>query len=60
MDLESILLSEINQRKTNIKYDFTYMWNQGTKEKEPSQKNQTLNYQNKLMLIRGEVGGEMD
>ena len=27
MELESIILSEISQRKTNATYDFTHMWN---------------------------------
>ena len=27
MDLEIIILSEVRQRKTNITYNITYMWN---------------------------------
>ena len=34
MDLEIAILSEVRERKTNISYDITYMWNKknGTNE----------------------------
>ena len=43
MDLESIMISEIGQRR-KILYDFTYMWKKGKKkEREGQTKKQTLN-----------------
>ena len=65
MELESIMLSEISQRKTNT-VDLTHMWNLRNKtneqrKKETSQKtlkNRLLTIENKL--TRDEVGGMVE
>ena len=43
MDLEGIRLSEINQGKKQIPYDFTYMWNLKNKIKNKQNKNKPIN-----------------
>ena len=50
-------------RERQIPYDFTHMWNLGTKEnwtkKKRDKKNRRLTIENKPMIPRGQVGGGM-
>ena len=43
MDLDSIMLTEISQRKTNM-YNFTYMWNLKNKTNEQTKQKKTHRY----------------
>ena len=49
------MLSEKSQRKTNTN-NFIHMWDLGNKTNEQMIQN---NIENKLVVARGEVGGEM-
>ena len=68
MQLESIMLSEISQRKTKTIWFHSYVdfkkqnkWAKGKKRERERGKprNGLLTIENKLMVIRGDVGGEM-
>ena len=49
--LEVTVLSEINQRETQIPHDFTYMWKLKNKANEHTNQNKTHRYREEL---RGE------
>ena len=51
MHLEVTVLSEINQRETQIPHDFTYMWKLKNKANEHTNQNKTHRYREQL---RGE------
>ena len=65
MDPESIMLSEISQRKTYHIISFICrIWemkqmDKGKKEREKKSRNRLLTTENKLTVTRGEVGEEM-
>lgn len=52
MELETIMPNEIRQAKTNMPYEFTYMWNLKTNKPEIF-----INTENILENLEGE-GGE--
>ena len=62
MDLEIIILSEVSQRERQISYDTTYMWNlkkkKGYKWTYTQKRNRVTDIENKLMVTKGEVGGD--
>ena len=49
-------------RKKQIPYDFTYMWNlkNKTNEQTKQKRNRLIDTENKLVVARGEEGGEMN
>lgn len=62
MELDRIMPSEVSQKR-QIRYGFTHVWNLRTKQtntgggEEKQTKKQTLNIENKLMVMRQEWGG---
>ena len=62
MELESVMLSETSVREREMLHDFTHMWNLRNKTNEhgwgerDKPRNRLLTTENKLMVIRGEVG----
>ena len=55
IDLEGITLSEISHKEKGKYYDFTYVEYKKIKEKT-NKKPRHLNTENKLMVVRGEMG----
>ena len=66
MELETIILSEVNQSEKDKYHMISLMWNlrnktnkQREKKKRDKSRNRLLTIENKLMVTRGEVGGGM-
>ena len=65
-----MMLSEMSVRERQTPYDFTHIWNLGNKTNEQSggekeerdgrPRKGLFTTENKLMVVRGEVGGEME
>ena len=57
MQLEIIIPSEVSQRKRQIPYDITYMWNLKYGTNEPIYKtNRLTDIENRLVVTNGEEG----
>ena len=56
MELESIMLSEINQER-QIPYDLTYKWNLINKQTSKQNRTRDMEIKNKLIVTRGRGGG---
>jgi len=55
MEQESIMLSEIKERQ--IPYDFIHVEFKKQNREKDKPRNRLLTIENKLMVVRGEVGG---
>ena len=60
IDPEGIRLNEINQRESQMLYDFTYVWNLKNKSKQNKQakqnRNRCIDTENRLVAARGNQG----